>query len=455
MNKTFALILLKIVLSGFLLSLFSVPVFSEHKTALVIGNGNYEYFSRLPNPRAEAKSMKTALESIGFDVIVLLDGTYDQMYDAIIDFESKLTKYGGIGLFHYGGHGVQMDGQNFLLPIDKYIPDDRRLTTRAVNVAEIVGSMEASGTETNIIILDACRDNPLPSSTRSAARGLSKIDAPVNSIVVYAAEAGKTAQDGLFTPILIKYIQQKGLEITDMMKRIRSEVREATGGKQRPGEYSMLERDVYLAGYALVGKEGQMDIAVKQNFGSLNIEVVTEGVLYIDGFLQQTLGSGTTVQIPQMTVGPHDIEMRYESGKSERQSIIIGKDESVTILFSHKPDPLPTYDPARDNPKTVDGGSRKKISPLLNLALPGITHIRENGPVGWAYLAPAIAGAGTFAFCEIYFLIERDMMNLKPDAEGINFSYDTMKRLRAFSIGSLSVWALSAIISTIHGAITQ
>jgi len=320
-----------------LLTLISFFSFGENKTALVIGNGAYEHFPSLANPPSEARAMRTALESIGFEVVLLLDGAYDEMYDAIDLFERKLETRGGIGFFHYGGHGVQVDGQNYLIPVDKAIPDERRTKSRSVNMSEIVDSMEASGTDTNVIILDACRDNPLPAATRSTnSRGLVKIDAPVNSIIVYAAEAGETAQDGVFTPILVKYIKERGLEITDMMKRVRSEVRQATGGTQRPGEYSMLETDVYLAGTAdysePVRKPG---FSVEQSYGHIRISVAEAGTLYTDGIKQGLVEAGNTASVTNLTTGEHKIEMRYPTGRIEIKEVTVERDQTSDVTFTY------------------------------------------------------------------------------------------------------------------------
>ena len=241
----------KVVCILILLILVSGIVFSENKTALVIGNSAYQNFPKLSRPSQEAKDMKAALERLGFEVIYVVDGTYDRMYDALYTFERKLKQQGGIALFHYGGHGIQVGGENYLLPIDKYIPDERRVKSRAVNAAEVVDLMAAAGSKTNIIILDACRDNPLPAATRSTnTRGLAKLNAPINTVVVYSAEAGDTAQDGVFTPTLLEYLEKPGMRFTDILQQTRRAVYEKTGGKQIPGTYDQLFNPIYLAGKA-------------------------------------------------------------------------------------------------------------------------------------------------------------------------------------------------------------
>jgi hypothetical protein len=236
-------------------------VYGENRTALVIGNGAYRHFQSLPRPRPEAIEMSNTLKALGFEVITVLDGSYDQMLDAVMSFERKLNQRKGIALFHYGGHGMQVGGENYLLPVDREIPDEMRVRSRALNVSEIVSAMRSSGAGSNIIILDACRDNPLPAATRStSSRGLARLDAPVNSIVVYSADAGKTAQDGVFTPTLIEQMKIPGLTITEVMMRVRQEVYRKTGGSQMPGEYSQLFEQIYLAGRPVVVGTSEMQV---------------------------------------------------------------------------------------------------------------------------------------------------------------------------------------------------
>ncbi|MGC9312851.1 MAG: caspase family protein [Sediminispirochaetaceae bacterium] len=171
---------------------------AQNKTALVIGNSGYQYFPKLQQAGQEAGSMKAALERLGFEVIYVTDGSYDRMYDALDSFEHKFKQRGGIVLFHFRGHGIQVNSENYLLPVDKDSPDELRVRSRAMNASEVVDLMAAAGSATIIVILDACRDNPLPAQARSAnSRGLAILQAPVNTVVVYSAEAGQTAEDGV------------------------------------------------------------------------------------------------------------------------------------------------------------------------------------------------------------------------------------------------------------------
>ena len=233
-----------LALLAFSVALHAAP----QKEALLIANGKYSHFAGLAHPGSDAAKLGAALEQLGFRVRVVRDGNREQMLDAIAEFERGLRNTGAIAFFHYGGHGVQVDGKNYLLPADADIPDERRVATRAVALDEVMTAMDAAAARASIIVIDACRDNPLPAgSGRNLARGLSVVGMkPKNSIVIYAAEAGSKAQDGLFTPILASSLQQKGRNINQIMMSVRSEVYAKSSGQQTPGEYNQLFEELFL-----------------------------------------------------------------------------------------------------------------------------------------------------------------------------------------------------------------
>jgi hypothetical protein len=218
------------------------------KEALLIANGKYTHFAGLAHPSPDALKLGATLEGLGFRVRVVRDGNRELMLDAIAEFERGLRNTGAIAFFHYGGHGVQVDGKNYLLPADADIPDERRVATRAVALDEVMTALDAAAPRASIIVIDACRDNPLPAgSGRNLTRGLSVVGMkPKNSIVIYAAEAGSKALDGLFTPILANALQQRGRTIDQLMKNVRREVYEKSSGQQTPGEYNQLFDELIL-----------------------------------------------------------------------------------------------------------------------------------------------------------------------------------------------------------------
>jgi formylglycine-generating enzyme required for sulfatase activity len=232
------------------------------KEALLIANGKYSHFAGLAHPGSDASKLTASLEQLGFRVRVVQDANREQMLDAIAQFERGLRNTGAIAFFHYGGHGVQVDGKNYLLPADADIPDERRVATRAVALDEVMTAMDAASARASIIVIDACRDNPLPAGAgRNLARGLSVVGLkPKNSIVIYAAEAGSKALDGLFTPILASSLQQKGRSINQIMMSVRSEVYAKSSGQQTPGEYNQLFEELIL------GEPAEGDLSAEKIF---------------------------------------------------------------------------------------------------------------------------------------------------------------------------------------------
>jgi hypothetical protein len=225
------------------------PPQSPTKEALLIANGDYSHFGKLPNPITDARMLGRSLQKIGFQVTIVENATREGMLDALSSFQDRLKETHGIALFHYGGHGVQVGGRNFLIPADADIPDERKVATRAVDLEEVMTTLDASGANVSLVVLDACRDNPLPkTASRSALRGLTVVEIkPKNSMIVYAAEAGSKAEDGLFTPTLANVLTQPGLSLSQVMMKVRREVAQKSNGNQTPGEYNQLFEDVYLA----------------------------------------------------------------------------------------------------------------------------------------------------------------------------------------------------------------
>jgi hypothetical protein len=214
------------------------------KVALVIGNNKYE-FSPLSNPVNDATDVAQVLSGMGFEVILKTNLKQRGMNEAIAEFTRRLSQSRGIGLFYFAGHGAQIKGQNYLLPIDNsQIRDATDLEYSAVYAEKVLKKMENAKTRLNIIILDACRDNPFESQGRSLRRGLARMQPPLGSIIAYATAAGNTASDsgvsgknGLFTQHLLKGLKnaaKKHQRIDDMFMQISNGVLQESKGKQEP-----------------------------------------------------------------------------------------------------------------------------------------------------------------------------------------------------------------------------
>ena len=222
---------------------------NEPRHALVIGNSAYKS-APLQNSTNDAQAMATALEETGFAVTLVTDADRNTMRQAIRTFGDALTQ-GGVGLFYFAGHGVQVEGRNFLVPVDADLDQRDELEDSCVLASAISRKMERAQNRINILVLDACRDNPFAGRYRSHSPGLAGMDAAIGSLVAYATAPGKVAADGegsngLYTAQLLKHIQTPGLKILDLFVRVRRAVMEQSNGQQVPWESSSLTGDFYF-----------------------------------------------------------------------------------------------------------------------------------------------------------------------------------------------------------------
>jgi hypothetical protein len=246
MKKLFALPLL--------VAVFALPLFAQQKYALVIGNGAYtgSGMSRLANPVNDANDMTATLQGLGFTVDKVLDGNLDQMETAITRLKNRLSvSKNTYGFFFYAGHGVQSGGVNYLIPVGASIPSENYLRDRAVSVQAMLGELNDAGNDLNVVVLDACRDNPF-AWARSGGRGLTVVgNQPADSIIVYATSAGSTASDGtgrngLFTSQLLKNLKTPGLEVSEVFRLTGADVAQASGRKQIPAVYNQFFGQAWL-----------------------------------------------------------------------------------------------------------------------------------------------------------------------------------------------------------------
>lgn len=222
------------------------------RVALVIGNGAYTSAPPLKNPPNDARDMAATLRTLGFDVVSGINANQKDMKRLIREFGLKL-KNGGSGLFYYAGHGVQSKGRNYLIPVDANIQSEAEVEDSGVDASLVLNFMDDAQNGLNIVILDACRNNPFARSFRSATEGLAQVDAPTGTLIAYATAPGRvasdgTAQNGLYTAELLKQMKVPGLSVTDMFMRVRAEVMKQTGNKQVPWEASSLVGAFYFAG---------------------------------------------------------------------------------------------------------------------------------------------------------------------------------------------------------------
>lgn len=224
------------------------------RVALVVGNGAYApEIGKLKNPRNDAQLMAETLQGLGFEVALVLDADQKAMKRAVREFGQKLRESGpqGIGLFYYAGHGVQVDGENYLLPIGAEVAAEGDVELEAVAAAGILSQMQYAGNAVNLAFLDACRNNPLTRSFRSGARGLARVDAPRGSFVGYSTAPGDVSVDGdadnsPYALALAEELNTPGISIEEAHRAVRGKVLAATNQRQTPWDSSSLTGPVIL-----------------------------------------------------------------------------------------------------------------------------------------------------------------------------------------------------------------
>jgi len=236
----------QVVVSGEIL----IP--TEKRIALIIGNSDYK-IAPLVNPLNDATMMTSELKKLGFEVNTVKNGSQNQMKQAISKFGELLAKdKNTVGLFYYAGHGIQMKGKNYLVPSDAVIEKEPDVEVYCVDLDGLLANLEYSGNNMNIIILDACRNNPFARSFRAqAGNGLATVNAPVGTIIAYATAPGSVAADGigkngLYTQEFVKALAIPNLKIEDVFKKVRTQVKTISEGHQIPWENSSIEGDFYF-----------------------------------------------------------------------------------------------------------------------------------------------------------------------------------------------------------------
>lgn len=227
-----------------------LPAHAANRTALVIGNGAYAK-SPLANPVNDARGMAEALRELGFDVVHEENADERGMKQAVREFTDQLTRKGGVGLFYYAGHAVQVRGRNYLIPVGADVARQADVEFEAVDVGRVLRNMEEAGNGLNLVILDACRDNPFAGEFRSATRGLTRMDAPTGSLIAYSTAPGEVAADGSgkhspYTEHLLREMRRPAVKVEEVLKRVRIEVMKETRNRQVPWESSSLTGDFYF-----------------------------------------------------------------------------------------------------------------------------------------------------------------------------------------------------------------
>jgi uncharacterized caspase-like protein len=236
----------------------SNPALAENRVALVIGNSAYRAVSPLPNAQNDARSMADMLGAAGFEVMNTPDLSQDDLRKTIGEFAGKLAQKGPdtVALVFYAGHGIQVDGENFLVPVDVDPKREADIPLQAVRLNDLLNTLNSVPNKMRILMLDACRNNPFPAINQSTGRGLAMVDTKTGApgtFISYSTSPGSEAEDGTgsnspYTTALMKVAREPGLPIEEAFKRVRVSVNDATQGRQVPWESSSLTSDFRFFG---------------------------------------------------------------------------------------------------------------------------------------------------------------------------------------------------------------
>lgn len=254
--------LLKAIVPAVLL-LTSVPAWAESRMALVIGQSAYKSVPALPNPGNDAKAMTQLLTDSGFEVSQAADLTQSEMRTAVSDFAGKVAAKGPdtVALVFYAGHGIQVDGENFLIPTDIDPKREADIPMQAVRLNDILNTLASVPSKMRFLLLDACRNNPFPAVSKGGGSGLAIVDAKIGApgtFLSFSTSPGAVAEDGNgsnspYTTALLEAAKQPNVPIEETFKRVRVAVNKATDGRQTPWDSSSLTEDFKFIGAAAPG----------------------------------------------------------------------------------------------------------------------------------------------------------------------------------------------------------
>jgi uncharacterized caspase-like protein len=330
------------------------------RVALVIGNAEYRYAKPLPNPVNDANDIAAALEQLDFTVIRVLNGDFGKIREAIRAFNTEV-EHADIGLIYYAGHGMELGGENWIVPIDAELKSDRDLVSEAIGLKVILQSVSRAGA-LGLVILDSCRDNPFAAKmtrtklARSVDRGLARVEPTANVLVAYAAKDGTTATDGdgrnsPYTAALLKHLGTRGLEVSFVFRKVRDDVMAATGRRQQPFVYgSLSSKAIYLraadpaaqaaaapAQPAAPGPARNVDVAVWES-----ISRSTDGALFesfLKQFPQSPRSTEAQARLSALRAGGECDQLRADIPRGARERTVTLVESANGESAKPKPDP--------------------------------------------------------------------------------------------------------------------
>ena len=334
----------------------------EPKIALLIGNSAYRE-SPLRNPVNDVRAMAGALRELGFTVLAHENTTKRAMETAILEFGRRLAD-GGVGFFYYAGHGLQVRGHNYLVPVDADIESEAATRIAAVDVDLLLEQMAEARNRVNVVILDACRNNPFERRLRGASKGLAAVDAARGTLIAYATAPGSVAADGegangLYTEELLKALRVPGLKVEEVFKQVRVGVTSRSKGAQTPWESSSLTGDLVV------------NVTVNVNVTAPAAPTApppTSGLARFDGLW------AVTVDCPRTSAGSTGAEgyvlhffAKVKDGALQGQHGNQGQADSLTLVGKVQPDGSATL-----NARGMTGDPKHAVN-----------HEAKGTPYGW------------------------------------------------------------------------
>jgi formylglycine-generating enzyme required for sulfatase activity len=313
------------------------PLSALSRYALIIGNGSYEG-TYLRNPVNDANAIANALQELDFYVIKKTDLTKKQMIDVIRDFENKLTS-NDIALFYYSGHGVQVNGINYLIPLKANILTEKDVEFEAVALNRFMSNLEKA--KMNIVILDACRDNPYK-GVRSTNKGLAQVTSKTDgTFIAYATAPGMTASDGSgsnspYTKHLIREMKVPGQEIEDVFKNVRIAVKDETNNTQIPWDSSCLTDEFIFAMSCTPQTRPDIEVETEYSYGTIKVESNADGNVYVDNDYVCSITKGSIKKLKNIRTGSHTVKVKTDD-ETKTEYVTVAKNSTSSLNFYFTP----------------------------------------------------------------------------------------------------------------------
>jgi len=318
--------------------LFTTPIIAfgsdQNRIALIIGNSDYRT-APLNNPVNDARDMADALRQLKFKVIEKINADKKDIILSIDEFYNQLRR-SDVGIFYYAGHGMQIQGTNYLIPVDAHVTSEADIQFEAIDAGRVLGKMNDAGNKMNIVILDACRDNPFKRSFRTERQGLAQMDAPKGTIIAYATAPGSvaaegTGRNGIYTKYLLKNMRKPELSVMEVFRETGLGVMQETQDKQIPWVSTTPIQRYYLAGGSAViqklsPKSRKSQIEISANVSGARVLVDGRGV------------GATPTQGVEVSPGSHRIRLEKEGYEAYEKSVLVeaGRTFSIQVYLDKK-----------------------------------------------------------------------------------------------------------------------